>query len=441
MEGSLANTIRDWMEVAPPGGCFLDRDAAPLCVGVLRLEDGQSGAEAIRSAIREGAELVVAAYPSAKELAAHEVWDCLAAGAREVLPWSARLGEQIEALVKRECRLAELAAEAEASAIGSSRAWRGTLKACVEAAQFSQAPVLILGPTGTGKEVLAQTVHRFDGRRDKRELVTVDCTNLSPELSGSELFGHERGAFTGAVQQRDGAIALAHKGTLFLDEVGELPLQLQAQLLRVLQENTYRRVGANIWNHVEFRLVCATNRDLSAEVAAGRFRADLYHRLASAIITVPGLEERREDIPALASHFLRQAGHGGDMQPIVTSLLSARAYPGNVRELRQLVSRILLRHVGPGPISPGDLPLEERPVGAAVERFRNWPEQDMDFATAIGRAVDAGATLSAISEAAKDVAIRIAAQRENGNVQRTAKRLGVTDRALQLRKAGGGKGL
>ncbi len=439
MEGRVAKVVRSWMEAAPEGDCLLDPHAAPLCIGIVRMESGGGSAPSIREAQAAGADLIVATYGPGAEPATHELWSCLKAGAREVLPWSEELPEQVEALCVREVRLHELESEARSFAIGRSAAWRRTIQNCIEAAHFSTTPVLILGPTGTGKEVLAQAVHRFDGRKEKRELVTVDCTNLSPELSGSELFGHERGAFTGAVQQREGAIALAHKGTLFLDEVGELPLPLQAQLLRVLQEGTYRRVGANTWNQVEFRLVCATNRDLAAEVAAGRFRADLYHRLASAVIQSPALEERREDVPDLARHFLKQAGHSGEMHDAVVAQLSARCYPGNVRELRQLIAKILLRHVGQGPIRPGDLPPEERPLAADLDSLRCWPDRDVDFESAIARAIDAGATLSSISEAAKDVAIRIAAQRENGNVQRTAKRLGVTDRALQLRKASGSK--
>lgn len=439
MEGSVAVTFRAWMEAAPLGRRLFVHNSGPLSLRVIRMEDCASPADSIRDAIAAGANLVVACHASDAEPAAHELWACLAAGAREVLPWNADLPDQVEALCAREARLLVLEAEARTFAIGRSGVWRRTIQSCIEAAHFSTTPVLILGPTGTGKEVLAQAVHRFAGRKEKRELITVDCTNLSPELSGSELFGHERGAFTGAVQQREGAIALAHKGTLFLDEVGELPLPLQAQLLRVLQEGTYRRVGANTWNQVEFRLVCATNRDLAAEVGAGRFRADLYHRLASAVIVSPALEDRREDIPDLARHFLQQAEHSGEMHEAVLAQLSARRYPGNVRELRQLIAKILLRHVGSGPIRPGDLPPEERPLAADLARMRDWPDRDADFAAAIARAIDAGATLSGISEAAKDVAIRIAAQRENGNVQRTAKRLGVTDRALQLRKASGGK--
>jgi DNA-binding NtrC family response regulator len=433
MQGKLAAEVRAWMEELPQGSPALNFTTDELHGLVLYGDTAD-----VAGARLAGADLVIVAQRGDESVTA--IWECLAAGAKEVLPLSAEFPALVEALCLRESRLRELEREAREFAIGASEAWRAALRDCVEAAHFSEAPILILGPTGTGKEVLAQAAHRFDARPNKRELVTVDCTNLSPELSGSELFGHERGAFTGAVQQREGAVALAHKGTLFLDEIGELPLPLQAQLLRVLQEKTYRRVGANTWNQVEFRLVCATNRDLEAEVAAGRFRADLYHRLASAVIRPPSLDSRGEDIVPLAQHFLRQAGHSGEIAPAVAALLQARHYPGNVRELRQLVARLLLRHTGDGPITPGALPPEERPNADRLAQIAAWPEADSAFEAAISRALDAGSTLSQISEAAKDVAIRIAAARENGNVQRTAKRLGVTDRALQLRRAGGAKG-
>src|SRR6185295_226461 len=150
-----------------------------------------------------------------------------------------------------------------------------------------------------GKELLARVIHALDPRPDKGELVVLDCTTIVPELSGSEFFGHERGAYTGAVGPRDGAFALAHGGTLFLDEIGELPLALQAQLLRVVQEGTYKRVGGNAWHKASFRLVCATNRDLKEEVARGRFRGDLYHRLATNASRLPPLRDRVEDILVL----------------------------------------------------------------------------------------------------------------------------------------------
>jgi hypothetical protein len=156
-----------------------------------------------------------------------------------------------------------------------------------------------VGESGTGKELVARLVHALDRRTVKKEFVVLDCSTLIPQLSGSEFFGHERGAFTGAITARDGAFALAHEGTLFLDEVGELPPDMQAQLLRVVQEGTFKRIGGNNWKRTEFRLICATNRDLEAEVAAGRFRTDLYYRIAGIRCRLPSPRERSTDIPVL----------------------------------------------------------------------------------------------------------------------------------------------
>ena len=143
---------------------------------------------------------------------------------------------------------------------------------------------------------------------DKRDLIVVDCTTIVPTLSGSEFFGHERGAFTGAMSAREGAFAAADRGTLFLDEVGELPMTMQAELLRVIQEGTYKRVGADRWRTTRFRLVCATNRNLEAELAAGRFRLDLFHRLAANLVRLPPLRERRRRCSAALRAF---PGRGG----------------------------------------------------------------------------------------------------------------------------------
>ena len=192
--------------------------------------------------------------------------------------------------------------------------WRSALRDIVEVGYFSDVDVLISGESGTGKELAAQLIHTLDQRPGKQDLVVVDCTTIVPSLSGSELFGHERGAFTGAVAAREGAFALADGGTLLLDEVGELPQELQAELLRVVQEGTYKRVGSNRWQKTRFRLVCATNRDLEADCEAGTFRSDLFFRLAAARIRMPALRERAEDVACLAEHFL--AAWDGEAPPL-----------------------------------------------------------------------------------------------------------------------------
>ena len=318
--------------------------------------------------------------------------------------------------------------------VGESTAWKSSLCQLVETARFTDSGVLISGESGVGKELAARLIHTLDGRQRKGELVILDCTTIVPELVGSEFFGHERGAFTGAIGHRDGAFALAHGGTLFLDEVGELPLPLQAQLLRVIQEKKYKPLGGNVWHKSDFRLICATNRDLEKEVAAGRFRHDLYFRLAGCLIELPSLQQRPEDILPLTRHFLAEqisTDEPPELHEPVKEFLLRRDYPGNVRELRQLITRIVSRHVGDGPITVGDIPETERPSLAHVPE----PWADGSFETAIRRALCLGIKLKDIGQNATETAIRIAVNEENGNLQRAAKRLGVTDRTLQIRRA------
>jgi DNA-binding NtrC family response regulator len=214
--------------------------------------------------------------------------------------------------------------------------------------------------------------------------------------------------------------------------VGELPLALQAQLLRVVQERTYKLVGSNTWRRTRFRLVCATHRELASEVPQGRFRKDLYHRLAAQVFHLPPLRERPEDILPLARHFLRALRPEAppELDAAVATYLQGREYPGNVRELRQLMGRLFRRHVGHGPITVGDIPADERPAAQEPERWR-----DAAFARAVRRALDCGVGLKELSRLTAETAVDLALADEGGNLQRAARRLGVTDRALQLRRA------
>jgi transcriptional regulator with GAF, ATPase, and Fis domain len=367
-----------------------------------------------------------------------QVWQLLHAGASDLLTWSSAAGvaERIKARFARWQAVDALMQSAAVMdrLVGVSAAWRATLRQTIEIARFTSAFVLLIGESGTGKELLARLVHELDSNAAGSELVVVDCTTIVPELSGSEFFGHERGAFTGAVAMRDGAFAAADGGALFLDEVGELPMPLQAQLLRVIQEGTYKRVGGNVWRHAAFRLVSATNKNLIEAIADGCFRNDLYYRIASWVVRVPSLQERREDILPLARHFLRVFRPDIpdlDFEPAVRSLLLARVYPGNVRDLRHLVARIASRHVGPGPITVGDVPVDEYP--AVIAGDGQW--LNADFEQAIRHAVDIGAGLKEISQAAAETAMRIAIDSEDGSLRLAAQRLGVTDRALQMRRA------
>jgi transcriptional regulator with GAF, ATPase, and Fis domain len=253
-------------------------------------------------------------------------------------------------------------------------------------------------------------------------------------LSGSEFFGHDRGAYTGAVSAREGAFELADGGTLFLDEVGELPAPMQAELLRVVQEGTFKRVGSNLWRKSEFRLICATNRDLEDEQKRGTFRTDFYYRIASWKLHLPSLKDRVDDIVPLFRHFYGQHRPEGDpsrLDDAVHDLLLRREYPGNVRDLRNLAFRVSQRHVGDGPVTAGDIPEEEWP--APEEERRGW--RDQAFERCIRKGIRSGATLREITAGTSETAIGIALADEGGNLHRAARRLGVTDRALQLRRA------
>jgi formate hydrogenlyase transcriptional activator len=205
---------------------------------------------------------------------------------------------------------------------------------------------LILGETGTGKELVARAIHQLSGRRDHL-LVAVNCAALAPGVLVSELFGHEAGAFTGATRRRSGRFELAHQGTIFLDEVGELTPEAQVMLLRVLQERVIERVGASESVAIDVRVIAATHQDLAVAMNAGRFRHDLYFRLNVFPIHVPPLRDRREDIPDLVNHFLRHLGrrmnrHVENVNPAALKLLTAYHWPGNVRELENLIERALV---------------------------------------------------------------------------------------------------
>jgi DNA-binding NtrC family response regulator len=228
------------------------------------------------------------------------------------------------------------------SLIGRAPAFQRML-ALVARVAPAQASVLLLGESGTGKEMVARAVHAASPRA-ARPLVAVDCSSLSENLFESELFGHERGAFTGANAARAGLVEAASGGTLFLDEVGDIPLTMQVKLLRLLESGTYRRVGSTELRHADIRVVSATHRDLDRMVGEGRFREDLYYRLSTFPIRLPALRERHEDIALLARALLERVAPARRLAltPEALRLLQAQDYPGNVRELRNLLERAAL---------------------------------------------------------------------------------------------------
>jgi two-component system response regulator HydG len=225
-------------------------------------------------------------------------------------------------------------------------------------AAYSTHPVLILGESGTGKELVARSIH-FSGPHRDKPFIPVDCGSLVPTLIESELFGYAKGAFTGAARSKEGLLAIADGGTVFLDEVGELPVDLQAKLLRAIQEKEIRAVGSTKSTPINVRILAATNRDLESAVAQGNFRRDLYFRLNVLTLRIPPLRERRQDIPLLAQHFLerlsRPSGVERTLSDDVLKLMLAYDWPGNVRELENSLERACAMSSGPV-IHVADLP-------------------------------------------------------------------------------------
>jgi two-component system response regulator HupR/HoxA len=244
-------------------------------------------------------------------------------------------------------------------------------------------PVMIVGESGTGKELIARAIH-FNGPRRRARIVGENCAAVPEALAESEFFGHVRGAFTGATRDHAGLFEQAHQGTLFLDEVGEMPPDLQKKFLRVLEEGAVRRVGGKEAIPVDVRVVSATNRDPRRLLEAGQFREDLYYRLAGVVIEVPPLRDRKEDVLPLALHFLGEAAAPGPlprMEPGVLDLLQAYDWPGNVRELRNEVRR-LVAFAGGGPVEPGMVSphvVAYRPTDGAGDRPASMREQVEDL--------------------------------------------------------------
>jgi transcriptional regulator with PAS, ATPase and Fis domain len=238
-----------------------------------------------------------------------------------------------------------------AKLIGASAAIRKVHRLVARMAK-SRFPVLIEGETGTGKEVIARAIHDLEPRGP---FVIIDCSALVGPLMESELFGYAKGAFTGAHTQKLGLLDAANGGTAFFDEIGELPLDFQVKLLRVLQEKQFRAVGGLAPRSSNFRVIAATNRDLAAEVHTGRFRQDLYYRLNVMKLQLPPLRERKEDVPALVTHFLQRNGNGHRIPDDVMDALTDFDWPGNVRQLEHTVQRIVAMNSGPW-ISLADLP-------------------------------------------------------------------------------------
>ncbi len=227
--------------------------------------------------------------------------------------------------------------------VGNSSRLRDTVQQIDKMAR-GRWPVLVLGETGTGKEVVARSIHNAN---PLGPFITVDCSSMVGPLMESELFGHVKGSFTGAIANKTGLLELANGGTAFLDEIGELPLDLQAKILRVLQEKEFRPVGSNQIRHSDFRIIAATNRDLSKEVEKGTFRRDLYYRLNVVNVRLAPLRDRRDDIPPLVVHFIRRYGNGHQLTSEASDAMLEYEWPGNVRELENAVQHMVAMNSGP----------------------------------------------------------------------------------------------
>jgi two-component system response regulator HydG len=300
--------------------------------------------------------------------------------------------------------------------IGQSQGIRDLVE-MVRTVAATEATVLISGQSGTGKELVARAIHANSNRK-KAGLVTVNCAALTDTLLESELFGHEKGAFTGADKRRDGRFMQADKGTIFLDEVGEIPLPMQAKLLRAIQEREIQRVGSDRILKVDVRIIAATNRDLLAEAREGRFREDLYYRLNVVNLRIPSLAERAEDIPLLANHFLavyaeRNRKRIKGFTPLAMDMLVRYGWPGNVRELENAVERAVI-------LSPGEF-LSERDLPPSVVGARDTAEHQ-----SLAEASMAGMTLQEVEKAAIEQTLSDA----GGNKSESAKRLNITRTTL-----------
>ena len=305
-----------------------------------------------------------------------------------------------------------------ASIIGKSQPMKEMLEMMAMVAP-SEATVLITGESGTGKELIARSLH-LNSPRKARSLVVVNCAAITETLLESELFGHEKGAFTGAEKRREGRFMQASGGTIFLDEIGETSSTMQAKLLRVLQEREIQRVGGEEVLKVDVRIVAATNRDLEAEVAAGRFREDLFYRLNVMAIPVPPLRQRHDDIPLLAHHFLKQYAKQNrktakGFAPMAMDMLLRYKWPGNVRELENAVERAVVLMTSDH-VTERQLPL------SIIQKF---PDQ-ADLVAELPKVTDGNQSLMEIEKEA----ILATMKATDGNKSETARRLGITRKTL-----------
>ena len=431
-ELSVRNSLREWfledgfaVETAEDGNTALQRmHSGPYDIVIIDLKmpgmDGITLERRIRQIDKDAAIIILTAFASVETAV-----EALKLGAFDYVTKPVdpdELSNTVRnALKQRELESENVRLKAKVSEltlpspiIGDSPRMRRVLDMIATVAG-TDANVVIRGESGTGKELIARAIHVQSDRRFF-PIVAVNCGSIPETLLESELFGHEKGAFTGAQYRRKGKIELAHGGTLVLDEIGDIPTKMQVDLLRVLETRRFHRLGGNQEIMSDFRLVCATNRDLEALIAEGSFREDLYYRINVFVIDLPPLRDRPEDIPALTHHFIEKYAHAmgrpiKDVSPEVEAMLVSYSWPGNVRELENAVERAMV--VGREPsLQPDDLPLQ-------LIRADGEPE---------------GVTLAALERRHIERILR----EEEGNITRTAAVLGIDRGTLynKLRRYG-----
>ena len=350
--------------------------------------------------------------------------------------FAAELQAHLRQIVEQDRERADADARAAAAmeqlgVAGRSRAMLDIFRTVLRVSRLSDLPVLLTGETGAGKEIIARAIHSLDPRRSSGPLVAVNCSAIPASLAESELFGHRKGAFTGAEQNRKGLFRAAHGGTLFLDEVNELDPSTQTRLLRVIQDSRVTALGDETAVAVDLRLIAATNRDLAELVREGAFRADLYHRLNVLAIHVPPLRERSEDIEPLIRHFLaRYASAGGPPREPSHEFVEAlvrHPLPGNVRQLENLIRRVLAHHEGRGPLLLSDLPPEIWAGLAAAPDSRPAAESPAFFEEILARF---GGNLSRSLDYCERHLLDAALRRAGGNQSQAARLTGLTARSI-----------
>jgi len=430
LKGLLRREGHD-VSVAEDGDVAIDRlreEVFDLVITDLALGRGKSGMDVLRAAKEERLEtgvVMITAHGSEKIAV-----EAMKAGADDYVPKPFD-NDELRVVVARSLERHRLERENRLlreqvqrdygfdNLIGSGAAMRRVFETIQKVAE-TDLSVMILGESGTGKELVAQALHSTSSRRS-RPFVAVNCAAINRELVESELFGHEKGAFTGADRRRIGRFEAADGGTIFLDEIGDMATETQAKVLRVLEERQLERVGSTETIEVDVRVVCATHRDLDEEIKAGRFREDLFYRLKVVEIELPPLRERIEDFAALSDRFLGQVAERLDREKktlgtAALARLARHGWPGNVRELRNVLERAAVLSVGPE-IAVEDLQL----APASDEAFQSTPDLELPFVDAKRQTVESFER-QYLSQALRE---------HEGNVSRTATAIGMVRQSLQ----------